>query len=790
MRNLVLSGVVLTLAPAAAAQDSVSAMQGLPGDGVGPYDTAEQLNTYVVDLQAFTTDWGTQFGIAPIIKNSRIDLNFFGSFFGPQAASADLLQGVPTPFSTYGLWNGQGIGVNNDPNLNAVPGTVNGPNSTSQFAVMFRENSGDTANVVSGIVNYDPTNPSRLYVARVPAVVNSTGPAASNASFGLGSIDANGNALVRADDFGLTGANQVSGSNIFRVDVLSRNTALVNDVGGNGLVPNALVFGDTGVGLIEDSGTTHNTPSQIPESIAGRSVYTGSNFASQYVYENVAGSTTTTGAHLGASSDHRGNVHFSETVVFPGSIGTCTLLGKDGLNNTTVLVLWGVDANGNVTGGQALLSQPATVTDNCDASTYPAAGTLGEFLHHNSQVAFQGGNGQVSIGRDGNGNILVATPTQKAPAMPDNANPEGAMLVARFDPSNIAGTTEWTVAAYTEGMAGKAILDGPGGTAIGQCVHLEQVTGGAGAGNPVGPSMSAPFIDGGGNVWFIGAIETFGTPSDFDLALMRAVYDADDFCYELEKVVEVGDVFTGQNSGTNYRINFLELADSNSIASEAFWSGNGIQGGWEGQNVGGLPAQDPRTLQGLVLIAEIVYDVNNDGMFVKVTGTNGDPNSLDQEYNVMLYVGNIDETSPPTGPVPYCTAKTSSAGCISAVSTNMPNNQPVSGAADYSITCSMVQGGKPGLMFAGTNGPANIVFSGGILCVAPPLQRGPIMLSGGSGPNTCDGSFATNVNDGSINNVDNGAGTSNWFQYWNRDPNNGPGTLGTQLSDAIQVDYQ
>jgi len=792
MRNLVLTGVVLTLAPAAAAQDSVSAQQGLPGDAVSPFNTAEQLNTYVVDLQAFSTDWGTQFGIAPLIKSSSSDpMNFFSSLFGPQAASADLRQGVATPFGAYDLWNGQGLGVNDDTNLNQAGTPVNGPPSTSQFSVMFEENNAELGNIVTGVVNYDPADPTRLYVARIPAVINESAPSQDNASFGLGAIDADGNAVVRADGFGLTpGPAPVSGSNIFRVDALARDTSILNDIAGNLLVPNALVFNDPGAStaLIEDDGTTHNTPGQIPESIAGRPVYAGSNFASQYVYENVAGSTVGTGAHLGVSSDHRGNVHFSKTVVFPGSIGTCTLYGKDVNNDTRVILLWGVDVNGNVL-GTAALNAPATATDNCDATVWPSAGAVGEFHHHNSQVAFQGGNGQVSIGQDGAGNIIVATPTQKDG--PANDNPEGAILVARFDPSDIAGTTEWTVAAYNEGLAGKAILDGPGGTAIGQCVQLAQVTGGSPAGNPEGPSYSAPFVDGGGNVWFIGAIETFGMPSDFDLALMRAVYDEDSFCYELEKVVEVGDVFTGQNSGTNYIVNFLDIADSNSIGSEAFWSGNGIQGSWEGQNVSGIPASDPRTLQGLVITAEIVYDVNNDGMFVKVTGGNGDPNSLDQEYNVMLYVGNIDDTEPPSGPQPYCTAKTSSAGCIASVTTNMPSVQPTSGAGDYSVIANGVQGFKPGIMFFGVNGPAAIPFSGGTLCMNPPLGRAPIQLSNGTGPATCDGMFTQNVNDGSVSpNLDQGPGTSNWCQFWNRDPDNGAGVLGTQLSNAIQLDYE
>jgi len=148
----------------------------------------------------------------------------------------------------------------------------------------------------------------------------------------------------------------------------------------------------------------------------------------------------------------------------------------------------------------------------------------------------------------------------------------------------------------------------------------------------------------------------------------------------------------------------------------------------------------------------------------------------------------ITGTNPPTT---YCTAKTSSAGCVAQIATSDANNQPVSGANDYAVTTANVQELKNGLLFAGISGPANLPFSGGILCVQPPTKRGPIMSSGGSDPNGCNGSFATLVNDGNVlpAGLDAGPGNTGWYQYWYRDPMNGAGSFGTALSDAVELTF-
>lgn len=136
----------------------------------------------------------------------------------------------------------------------------------------------------------------------------------------------------------------------------------------------------------------------------------------------------------------------------------------------------------------------------------------------------------------------------------------------------------------------------------------------------------------------------------------------------------------------------------------------------------------------------------------------------------------------------YCTSKLSSAGCSNVIGTSNLFAQPVSGANDYQVTCSNVQGFKNGLLIASISGPAAIPFVGGTLCINPPLKRGTLMNSGGTTPFTCDGSYATTVNSGLVIpfGLDAGPGNSAWYQYWYRDPQD---AFGSALSNALQLDF-
>jgi hypothetical protein len=94
----------------------------------------------------------------------------------------------------------------------------------------------------------------------------------------------------------------------------------------------------------------------------------------------------------------------------------------------------------------------------------------------------------------------------------------------------------------------------------------------------------------------------------------------------------------------------------------------------------------------------------------------------------------------------YCTAKPNSLGCLPAIS--FQGCPAASIASGFTVLASDVRNEKPGLLIHGTNGRAALPFSGGILCVAPPLQRTPMVDSGGwpkQHYNNCTGVFAIDM---------------------------------------------
>jgi len=169
---------------------------------------------------------------------------------------------------------------------------------------------------------------------------------------------------------------------------------------------------------------------------------------------------------------------------------------------------------------------------------------------------------------------------------------------------------------------------------------------------------------------------------------------------------------------------------------------------------------------------------------VRIPGNGGD--KLSDVFPVT-----IDDTGvgPPTF---YCLGKLSSAICLAQLTTSDTSQNPVSGANDYDLIANGVQELKNGLFFGSISGPDNAPFSGGTLCVSPPTFRTPIQNSGGVDPNGCNGQMILTVNTGVLIpfGPDAGPGNMSWMQLWYRDPNNGAGTLGTALSDAVEFTFQ
>ena len=640
-----LLAALLALSAPAAAQDSVSKVHGLPGDALDAHLAAEQLNHYVVDQAALRSSWGHVFQLAPVVKHSQqraLDPQFFTALSGAQSLSRRTAAGVPFASSSYDLWSAQGAGVNDDPQRNdpGQPVDVTGVSGFRLAVAAAEFGSGTTGptgtpaslnNVIGGLVHFTPERPSRLYVSRVVAAVNSPSDACSLSQFGLGTVDEEGSVHFRADDVGASTCGPlapIGGQNLYRVRMAARTPLVVNTIAGPGP-------GDGGATdwLLAGSTTTHNTPNAIPPFVAGRPLLIGSNFAVQYVYEQSPGAVVASapGAHFAPGvTDHRGAVGYSPfefSSLFGASPGgTAAVLARTGSSLTTAIDAWGLGPNGDVTGVLAQ-SLPAVVSDPLQTWSSGDLPGAQEFDHYHSQTAFRGGTSQVAIGRDRSGNLLLAAVVyygfQPPPLVPFN-NPNNYVAVCRIAPD---GAAQWSVAGWTEQSA--SVSDG-------KTIYQDATTPiGRMTGAFFGPAVSAPMIDGAGNVWFLSAIEVGGQPS---VGLLRAVYDEAAFAYRLELVLQQGQVFAGLNSATAYQLRFLEVSDGDSVSSGTAWSGNLSASTWLDEPVANLAQDDNRTLGGLVLAASILYDVDGNGRFVRSTGPGGDPLSPDEDYQVLLLV--------------------------------------------------------------------------------------------------------------------------------------------------------
>ncbi len=670
------------LACSAMGQDSVSKNgSGLPGDALNPWTTGvHQVANYGVDLVPIFTSCGDRFGIAPIAKASKAASGFFSSLWSAQGISQTILRDLAaTARPSYDEWLFfPGAGVHPSENF---AGTSTSPISWTpygfnQFGAAFAEFATDDGgknvnNIISAVVNYAPERPGRLWVSRVVSAVNETASGVGDdAQFGFGAIDAAGHTYLRADNFGVTGPNPIGGNNYYRVDALARSSALVNSI----KLP---AVGDAAATdkLLNGSATTHNTPSCVPSELSGLvdGRLLGSNFNTLYVYENPANTLASTAAHRAGTVDHRGAVTFSQ-VQLVGGIGTAAIIGKSTAANgdpSDRVCFWGVNINGGV-GSQYTLNVPFVVSDSCYASPSLWDG----LTHHSSQTFSRGSNGQIAVGKDQAGRGLLAGVLTSNRT--STVNPFNAIAVCRFDTGNPVGTAVWNLAAWTDTPAtdGKDILGdfgadgapftGDVGEFDGVCDALDAPIGRMasfselGIAGLIGPSVSAPAFDSVGNIWFLSsvALNKFDSQNqvyftDYDTALLRATYDPDNYCYDLELVLELGDTFDGMNSGVTWQVQFLDLVDSNSVSSGTIFSQNSMQAAWNNidptsfvdENFN-FTTRDTRALGGLVLCADIVYDVDFDQDFDDPTSAGGDPNSIDESYSVLLFIGNTSKGCP------------------------------------------------------------------------------------------------------------------------------------------------
>jgi hypothetical protein len=136
----------------------------------------------------------------------------------------------------------------------------------------------------------------------------------------------------------------------------------------------------------------------------------------------------------------------------------------------------------------------------------------------------------------------------------------------------------------------------------------------------------------------------------------------------------------------------------------------------------------------------------------------------------------------------YCTAKSSSIGCLPAIAwTGTPS---ATSGTPFLISASAVISNKSGILAYGKNGPAQVPFQGGTLCMAPPILRTTLQSSGGTPPpSNCSGKFSFDFNAYIASGKDPALAPGQQVntQYWFRDPGD---PFGSGLSNALGFTIQ
>jgi len=628
-RNALALAAIAGLAAPALAQDSISNLgTGLPGDSPDAFAAGDQVDKYVVDLVPFTTSWGTEFGLGVLHKSPAVDGpgGFFGSLVSAQAISQNTI--TANVNDSFDFWQQAGAGVTD---RNSAPGSLDLSGDVIQQASLFGSFSGDNNSVSGTVINIDPADSSRLFVTRVLAATNQDASGTGNtAQFGVGSVDAAGNAYFRADDFGTAG-NSITGNNLGRVRMLDRAAGAFNQITGPGLVGADAASTDAlETGFPDPILTPSNLPAEI---FGGSGAVVTTSFAADILF---GGASPLSTSPVPPENDFRGSLGMTPKAFsgYGASAATFSSLDKDAAGATNSIRTFAVDSTGAPTSAGTLFTRSSSITDNSNGFVLNAPDSAS--VHHFSQTAFRGGNGQIDGQVLPSGNLLATATLAVNQASRFEQDPDNFIVAFR---ETAAGTVEETLVAYTTFSDNKEILDGPGGNAIGTLLPIDVAFGGA-----TGPSMSAPSIDSAGNVWFVAPFQL--DAEDFaNVGLFRAVYNPANFSYELELVLRAnffdGTTLTGLNSNTPFRLTFTSIADSNSISSGTFWSSNVSADAALDQDPADFDPADPNTLGGAVLSVELSYDVDGDGVHDDPTAGAGDPASVDESYNGLVYIGAI-----------------------------------------------------------------------------------------------------------------------------------------------------
>lgn len=148
---------------------------------------------------------------------------------------------------------------------------------------------------------------------------------------------------------------------------------------------------------------------------------------------------------------------------------------------------------------------------------------------------------------------------------------------------------------------------------------------------------------------------------------------------------------------------------------------------------------------------------------------------------------NISLVSGPAAPTVYCTAGTTSSGCVTSI--GWSGAPSASGATSFDIDVASVEGQKQGLLFYGldNSGFTPSPWGTGFFCVKPPVQRTFVQSSGGT-LGVCDGALTLDWNafhaalPGALGQPF-AAGQRVFMQAWFRDPQSAPPTA---FSNALE----
>ena len=798
------------LASLTVAQDSTSLTSAIPGDALDAHDNTEQVNDFVVDLTTFESSYGYTYGVAPLSKTSMYFAPTpweYSADFYSQSISNSTRIAVPFPRTSYDYWNTAGAGINGDPGANS-PGT---PIDTSllvgnQFGYVIGEISTDYPDspsinfnqVVGGTVNYEMSTPSRLYVSRVVAATGAPGWSCNGASFGVGAVGADGVISFRADEHEVSpcgGFNPLPADNWYTVDLLARNAGLVNLI-------HDLGSGDSGsvTRLLVNGTPDHCSPAMIPSDVTGGlPILMGVTWDADYVYGS--STLTTTTAHLAGAGATRGSTSYSQhnfPGVLPGStLGTGAVITQNGGNNT--LGLYGLDNSGAPVGAKGL-QLPSVLVDNDDGWQSDALGTgylsLGGIFWH---TFWRGGNGQIAVGKDQSGRLLAAAMVHH-PAYVGSTNSNNLIAVARTTDGTNVG---WTIAAWNANNDGKVVYGAFGTTPIGKIVADDA------AGSNGGPSLSSPMIDSVGNVYFMGRVELTG--QEFKNGLVRAVYDEATFSFRLELLLMEGSVFHGQNSDVDYQINQLFINDpEGSSAAMTTYSGNMNQDAYTGLDPATVVGSSPKSLGGIVVGADIIYDTSDDGSF---------DIGIDQDYSVLLYVTSAEDCNDNGVPddidiadgtstdidldgIPdecgagegYCYGDGTGTGCpcgnTGGSGEGCANSTGSGGilvgtgsnsvlADDISFTLLQALPSQGALLFVANDQLSGLLFGDGLRCAGGGLIRLGVRIPNGSGTATWASGMAAWGGWAS--------GDTRNFQAWYRDPGASPCANEFNTSNGVSV---